>query len=203
MEVKGILTIRVWVMEEDNGMGEPGPSRGFPADRNRVPVYASHHRNVIPPSRPRDEESDSEYGVRRSISCAQLSAWNSQLYEKNYVICPLPNCGLMFHGAPQIQNHYVNCTGRCESAVVKCGRCQAVVSTDHMHQHMKTMHHSEPSRHPSSDSSSSEVARATGALEGKRSNQKSGRLLIPSAAVPPGVSAVVSSFEYLFNVLYC
>lgn len=57
------------------------------------------------------QDDDSEYGVRRSIGCEQLADWNAQLYEKSYVKCPLPNCGIMFHGATQIQNHYVNCTG--------------------------------------------------------------------------------------------
>ncbi|XP_071535323.1 LOW QUALITY PROTEIN: uncharacterized protein [Panulirus ornatus] len=183
-------------MDEDNKMAEPGPSTGCSNDRSGIPVCTTHHRDIIPPSRPRDEGSDSEYGVRRSISCEQLATWNSQLYEKNYVICPLPNCGLMFHGAPQIQNHYVNCTGRYDGAVLKCVHCQAVVAADHMYQHMKAMHHSEPSPHLSSDSGSSEVARVTGIIEGGgRSNQKSGRFLLGSVAVPPGASTIVSDDE--------
>ncbi|KAK8731379.1 hypothetical protein OTU49_007577 [Cherax quadricarinatus] len=180
------------MMEEDSGIFEPGPSQGFFTERSKVPIYTSEQDDIpVPPSRPRDEDGDSEYGVQRSISRSQLTAWNTQLYEKNYVICPLPNCGLMFHGAPQIQNHYVNCNGRCDSAVLKCSRCQAMVLMDHMHQHMKAMHHLEQSRHPSSDSSSSEVARVTGALEGKRSSHKSGRHLVASATAS-GATPVVS-----------
>ncbi|XP_045616946.2 uncharacterized protein [Procambarus clarkii] len=179
-------------MEEDSRICEPGPSQGFSTDRNRVPIPATQD---IPPSRPIDEEGETEYGVRRSISCSQLAAWNSQLCEKNYVICPVNNCGLMFHGVPQIQNHYVNCTGRCNSAMLKCSRCHAVVAVDHLYHHMKAMHQLEPSRHPSSDSSSSEVARATGAIEGNRSSQKAGKPLLPSSAASSGATAVVSEDE--------
>lgn len=135
----------------------------------------SERMDLVPPSRPRDEDDDSEYGVRRSIGCEQLADWNAQLYEKSYVKCPLPNCGIMFHGATQIQNHYVNCTGRCDDAIIECNHCQAIVTADQIQQHLKIMHRLDQSPQPSSDSGSSEVARATGIMEReRRPSQKSG-----------------------------
>ncbi|XP_042881507.1 uncharacterized protein LOC122259064 isoform X2 [Penaeus japonicus] len=158
-------------MDGDNGPNEPGPSRTIAGG----PHFISECMDLVPPSRPRDEDEDSEYGVRRSISCDQLAEWNAQLYEKSYVKCPLPNCGIMFHGATQIQNHYVNCTGRCEDAIIECNHCQAIVTTDQIQQHLKIMHCLDQSPQPSSDSGSSEVARATGIMEREcRPNHKGG-----------------------------
>ncbi|XP_037775363.1 uncharacterized protein LOC119572365 isoform X2 [Penaeus monodon] len=158
-------------MDGDSGPNEPGPSRNIAGG----PHFISERMDLVPPSRPRDEDDDSEYGVRRSISCEQLADWNAQLYEKSYVKCPLPNCGIMFHGATQIQNHYVNCTGRCEDAIIECNHCQAIVTTDQIQQHLKIMHRLDQSPQPSSDSGSSEVARATGIMEREcRPSQKSG-----------------------------
>ncbi|XP_047476446.1 uncharacterized protein LOC125030435 isoform X2 [Penaeus chinensis] len=158
-------------MDGDSGPNEPGPSRNIAGG----PHFMSERMDLVPPSRPRDEDDDSEYGVRRSISCEQLADWNAQLYEKSYVKCPLPNCGIMFHGATQIQNHYVNCTGRCEDAIIECNHCQAIVTTDQIQQHLKIMHRLDQSPQPSSDSGSSEVARATGIMEREcRPGQKSG-----------------------------
>lgn len=49
------------------------------------------------------------------------------------------------------------------------------MTTDHIQQHMKTMHRLDQSPQPSSDSGSSEVARATGIMERDcRPGQKSG-----------------------------
>lgn len=50
-------------------------------------------------------------GVGRSITVEQLAAWNAQLRQEAYVVCPVSGCGLMFHSAPQIQGHYVTCYG--------------------------------------------------------------------------------------------
>ncbi|XP_069990195.1 uncharacterized protein [Penaeus vannamei] len=158
-------------MDGDSGPNEPGPSRNIAGG----PHFMSERMDLVPPSRPRDEDDDSEYGVRRSIGCEQLADWNAQLYEKSYVKCPLPNCGIMFHGATQIQNHYVNCTGRCDDAIIECNHCQAIVTADQIQQHLKIMHRLDQSPQPSSDSGSSEVARATGIMEReRRPSQKSG-----------------------------
>ncbi|MPC66003.1 hypothetical protein E2C01_060146 [Portunus trituberculatus] len=68
---------------------------------------------------PEDEEGQFEAGVGRSITVELLATWNTQLRREATARCPVAGCGITFHSAPQIQSHYVTCSG-VSSATIHC-----------------------------------------------------------------------------------
>ncbi|KAG0711106.1 hypothetical protein GWK47_021338 [Chionoecetes opilio] len=88
-----------------------------------------------------NQESQFEVGVGRSITVELLAAWNAQLRQEACALCPVSGCGLMFHSAPQIQSHYVTCSGKPDGCVVRCEQCQARVPSSLLAHHNRVMHH--------------------------------------------------------------
>ena len=62
------------------------------------------------------QEGQFEAGVGRIITVELLAAWNTQLRQEASARCPVAGCGITFHSAPQIQSHYVTCSGVSSAA---------------------------------------------------------------------------------------